>query len=63
MDLEDDAEGLGTTNRWHEDLGFVKGVKTRVIDDCSVCGLNMTVGVREKFALHTIDQLCSMLVH
>jgi len=43
-------------------FGIRQGGKTRVIDDCSVCGLNMTVGVREKFALHTIDQLCSMLV-
>ena len=44
-------------------FGIVQGEKTRVIDDCSVCGLNMTVGLKEKFKLHTVDQLCSMLSH
>ena len=44
-------------------FGTRQGGKTRVIDDCTVCGLNMTVGTKEKFALHTIDQLCGMLNH
>ena len=26
-------------------------------------GLNLTVGTKEKFALHSIDELCSMLDH
>ena len=38
-----------------------QGEKTRVIDDCSVCGLNQTVGLREKFVLQSIDQMCAML--
>ena len=42
-------------------FGIRQGQKTRVIDDCTVCGLNLTVGTKEKFHLHTIDQLCSML--
>ena len=42
---------------------IIQGEKTRVIDDCSVCGLNMTVGLKEKFKFHSIDQLCSMLCH
>ena len=42
-------------------FGIRQGHKTRVIDDCTVCGLNLTVGTKEKFHLHTIDQLCSML--
>ena len=32
-----------------------------MIDDCSVCGLNRTVGLREKFVLQSIDQMCAML--
>jgi hypothetical protein len=44
-------------------FGIRQGGKTRVIDDCTVCGLNLTVGTKEKFALHTIDQLCGMLNH
>ena len=42
-------------------FGIQQGAKTRVIDDCTVCGLNLTVGTKEKFHLHTIDQLCAML--
>ena len=34
-----------------------------MIDDCTICGLNLTVGTKEKFALHSIDQLCSMVDH
>ena len=57
-----------TTSDWSNKtvarrFGIRQGGKTRVIDDCTVCGLNMTVGTKEKFALHTIDQLCSMLDH
>ena len=44
-------------------FGIKQSSKTRVIDDCTVCGLNLTVGTREKFALHSIDQLCSMVDH
>ena len=42
-------------------FGIHQGDKTRVIDDCSVCGLNQTVGLREKFVLQSIDQMCAML--
>ena len=42
-------------------FGIHQGEKTRVIDDCSVCGLNRTVGLREKFVLQSIDQMCAML--
>ena len=53
--------GLGS--RLRGDFGIRQGEKTRVIDDCTVCGLNLTVGTKEKFSLHTIDQLCGMLDH
>jgi hypothetical protein len=42
-------------------FGIHQGEKTRVIDDCSVCGLNRTVGLRGKFVLQSIDQMCAML--
>jgi hypothetical protein len=42
-------------------FGLKQSNKTRVIDDCTICGLNLTVGTKEKFALHSIDQLCSMV--
>ena len=44
-------------------FGIKQGQKTRVIDDCTVCGLNLTVGTKEKFTLHSIDQMCSMIDH
>ena len=44
-------------------FGLKQGSKTRVIDDCTICGLNLTVGTKEKIVLHSIDQLCSMVDH
>ena len=44
-------------------FGLRQGPKIRVIDDCSVCGLNATVGLREKFRIHNIDQLATMMAH
>ena len=32
-----------------------------MIDDCTCCGLNMTVGLHEKFKLHSIDFLAAMI--
>ena len=43
-------------------FGIRQGTKIRVIDDCS-CGLNGSVGLREKFGLHSVDQLASMIAH
>ena len=42
-------------------FGIYEGGKTRVIDDCSVCGLNQTVGLQERFVLQAVDQMCTML--
>ena len=42
-------------------FGLDQGSKVRVIDDCSCCGLNATVGLREKFKLHTVDFLAAIL--
>eukprot|EP00435_Cladocopium_sp_Y103_P041856 s106_g11.t1 len=42
-------------------FGIQQSAKTRVIDDCSCCGLNWTVGLHEKFGLQSIDILASML--
>ena len=42
-------------------FGIQQGPKIRVIDDCSCCGLNGSVGLREKFKLHSVDQLSSMI--
>ena len=44
-------------------FGIKQGAKVRTIDDCSACGLNQTVGLQEKFQLHTVDQLCTMIAH
>lgn len=42
-------------------FGIHQGGRTRVIDDCSVCGLNQTVRLPEKFVLQAVDQMCSMI--
>eukprot|EP00435_Cladocopium_sp_Y103_P075258 s153_g55.t1 len=42
-------------------FGIQQSNKTRVIDDCSCCGLNWTVGLHEKFQLQSIDILASII--
>ena len=42
-------------------FGIKQGAKVRVIDDCTCCGLNLTVGLHEKFRLHSVDFLAAML--
>ena len=42
-------------------FGIKQGAKIRVIDDCTCCGLNLTVGLHEKFRLHSVDFLAAML--
>eukprot|EP00435_Cladocopium_sp_Y103_P073476 s702_g43.t2 len=59
----EDTSGDWTGKSVARRFGIHQGAKTRVIDDCTVNGLNLTVGTREKFALHSIDQLCGLLNH
>ena len=42
-------------------FGLQQGSKLRVIDDCR--HLNFSVGLSEKFQLHSIDQLASIIAH
>ena len=42
-------------------FGIRQSNKVRVIDDCSCCGLNWTVGLHEKFQLQSIDVLASIV--
>ena len=44
-------------------FGILQGEKIRVIDDLSCCGLNSTVGLREKFVPHSIDKMAAMLAY
>ena len=37
--------------------GLQQKNKIRVIDDCSVCGLNAACGVKERFKIHAIDEM------
>ena len=41
-------------------FGLKQGPKIRVIDDCTCCGLNLTVGLHEKFKLHSVDFLAAL---
>ena len=42
-------------------FGIRQSNKVRVIDDCSCCGLNWTVGLHEKFHLQSIDILAAVV--
>jgi hypothetical protein len=54
---EDSLEGKVVAMRF----GLRQGQKIRVIDDCSICCLNATVGLWEKLQVHSIDILANML--
>eukprot|EP00435_Cladocopium_sp_Y103_P057030 s1087_g19.t1 len=57
-----DAEGPDSGEKFiGRRFGIQQSNKTRVIDDCSCCGLNWTVGLHEKFHLQSIDVLASMV--
>lgn len=38
-----------------------KGDKVRLIDDCTIGGLNYTCGVSERFWVHAIDEMASYI--
>lgn len=42
-------------------FGLQQKNKIRVIDDCSVCGLNAACGVKERFKIHAIDEMCAYI--
>ena len=44
-------------------FGLRQKDKIRVIDDCACCGLNSAVGLPERFLLHSIDKMASMLAY
>lgn len=57
LDEENVTEGKFVGKRF----GIRQGPKIRVIDDCTCCGLNLTVGLHEKFKLHSVGFLAAML--
>ena len=40
-------------------FGLQQKNKIRVIDDCSLCGLHAACGVKERFKIHAIDEMCA----
>ena len=55
--LTTEISGRSITMRF----GIRQGEKIRLIDDCTISCLNLTVGLRERFELHTIDKLAAIL--
>ncbi len=53
-DPDQNLEGKVVAKRF----GLQQKPKIRVIDDCSVCGLNAACGVKERFKIHAIDNVC-----
>ena len=56
LDTDASTEGKFLGRRF----GIRQGEKIRVIDDCTCCGLNLTVGLHEKFRLHSVDFLAAV---
>ena len=57
---------VDTSGSWEGEIiahrfGILQKLKLRTIDDCSVGGLNCSVGLPEKLRVHSIDVLASML--
>ena len=55
--VSSECSGCSTAMRF----GIRQGGKVRLIDDCTISCLNLTVGLRERFELHTIDKLAAVL--
>eukprot|EP00435_Cladocopium_sp_Y103_P030607 s1997_g7.t1 len=56
LDDENSLDGKFLGRRF----GLKQGLKVRVIDDCTCCGLNLTVGLHEKFRLHSVDFIAAL---
>ena len=56
-----DDSGSTTGKFLGKRFGIKQESKIRVIDDCTCCGLNFTVGLQEKFRLHSVDFLAALL--
>ena len=56
-------EGLKVYEVYARRFGISQHGKIRVIDDCSCCGLNAAVGTVERFVVHAIDRMASMLAY
>ena len=54
-DPDQNLEGKVVAKRF----GLQQKNKIRVIDDCSVCGLNAACGIKERFKIHAIDEMCA----
>ena len=59
LDLDDKTKGKIIGFRF----GIYQGQRTMVMDDLSVCRINSTVGLRERYILHTVDKLAAILSH
>ena len=57
----DEGEHDGSQKFVGRRFGIKQSNKIRVIDDCSCCGLNWTVGLHEKFQLQSIDILACII--
>ena len=57
----DNGEPDGSQKFVGRRFGIKQSNKIRVIDDCSCCGLNWTVGLHEKFQLQSIDILACIM--
>lgn len=57
----DDGERESSQKFIGRRFGIKQSNKTRVIDDCSCCGLNWTVGLHEKLQLQSIDILACII--
>ena len=57
----DEGEHDGSQKFVGRRFGIKQSNKIRVIDDCSCCGQNWTVGLHEKFQLQSIDILACII--
>ena len=62
LDESSNIEGKIVGHRFAIHQGH-QGSKDRVIDDLSICKLNATEGLKEKYVLHTVDKLAAFLSH
>lgn len=54
-----DDEANESDFAWSKRFGLIQKDKVRMIDDCTIGGVNKTIGVVEKYRIHSIDEIAA----
>eukprot|EP00434_Breviolum_minutum_P016199 symbB.v1.2.014274.t1/scaffold1033.1/size247163/12 len=56
-----DDDATSSSCAWSKRFGLVQKDKIRMIDDCTIGGINKTIGVVERYRIHSIDEIAAYI--